>query len=64
MPIYVNILYLLNNITGVLYASCNATGLISTFAGFALHLCIKLNAEAQRVPRRKIPKPEFTSDIT
>ena len=43
VPRYVNILNSLDYITGILYASCNATGLISTFAGLALHFCIKLN---------------------
>ena len=51
MPIYVNILDSAHYIAGILYASCNANGLISTFAGLALLFCIKLNAAAHRVPR-------------
>ena len=62
IPIYVNILDSLNYITVIPYASRNTASLISTFADLALLFCIKLTATLHRVPRRKIAKPQFTSD--
>ena len=41
MPICVNILKFSDYITGFFSTSCNAAGLISTFAGLTLHFCIK-----------------------
>ena len=71
LPIYVNILKFSDYITGFFPTSCNATGLISTFAGLALLFCIKTSSiihhprtepKRKRVPRRKIAKPQLTSD--
>ena len=71
LPIYVNILKFSNYITGFFPTSRNAAGLISTFAGLALLFCIKTSSiihhprtepKRKRVPRRKIAKPQLTSD--